>query len=65
MPTDTQRASQALDHARFLSEQIGPRGATTPEEKRAADYARDQLLQAGLGDARVKRSGRRVANGCR
>ncbi|MBP7687618.1 MAG: M28 family peptidase [Thermoflexales bacterium] len=54
MPTDTQRASQALNHARFLSEQIGPRGATTPEEKRAADYARDQLQQVGLGDARVE-----------
>jgi hypothetical protein len=47
-------AKAALDHARFLSEQIGPRGATTPEEKRAAEYARDQLQQSGIKDARVE-----------
>lgn len=44
----------ALAHARFLCEQIGPRGATTPQEKRAAEYARDQLQQSGLSDARVQ-----------
>ncbi len=48
------RAQQALDHARFLTEQIGPRGAATPEEKRAAEYARDQLQQIGVSDARVE-----------
>jgi hypothetical protein len=47
-------AKAALEHARFLSEQIGPRGATTPEEKRAAEYARDQLQQFGVKDARVE-----------
>ena len=54
MPTDTQWAKQALSHAQFLSEQIGPRGATTPEEKRAAEYTRDQLQQSGISDARVE-----------
>jgi hypothetical protein len=54
MPTDNQWAKQALSHARFLSEQIGPRGATTPAEKRAAEYARDQLQQFGISDARVE-----------
>ncbi len=52
--TTSNWAHSALDHARFLSEQIGPRGATTPQEKRAAEYARDQLQQAGLNDARVQ-----------
>lgn len=52
--TTTHWAKLALDYARYLSEQIGPRGATTPEEKRAADYARDQLQQAGLGEARIE-----------
>ncbi len=53
MPTDNQWAKQALIHARFLTEQIGPRGAATPEEKHAAEYARDQLQQIGVSDARV------------
>lgn len=43
-----------MAHARFLCEQIGPRGATTPQEKRAAEYARDQLQRSGLSDARVQ-----------
>jgi len=47
-------AKSALEHARFLAEEIGPRGATTPEEKRAAEYARDQLQQSGISDAHVE-----------
>ncbi|MBI5566822.1 MAG: M28 family peptidase [Chloroflexi bacterium] len=47
-------AKQAFDHARLLSEQIGPRGATSPEEQRAAEYARDQLQQSGISNARVE-----------
>jgi hypothetical protein len=47
-------AKQALSHARFLSEQIGPRGAATPEEHRAAEYVQAQLKQSGLSDVRLE-----------
>jgi hypothetical protein len=47
-------AKQALSHARFLSEQIGPRGAATPEEHRAAEYVQTQLKQSGLSDVRLE-----------
>jgi len=37
-----------LDHIRYLSETIGPRGSTTDKEKEAADYARSVLVKLGL-----------------
>ncbi|MDH7489683.1 MAG: M28 family peptidase, partial [Anaerolineae bacterium] len=38
----------AMDHVRYLAETIGPRGSTTPEEARAAQYAADALRGLGL-----------------
>ncbi len=38
----------ALDHVRYLAETIGPRGSTTPQEARAAQYAADVLRSLGL-----------------
>lgn len=37
-----------MDHVRYLAETIGPRGSTTPEEARAAQYAADALRSLGL-----------------
>jgi hypothetical protein len=47
-------AERALHHARHIAAHIGPRGATTPEEKQAADYAQRQMRQLGLRDVRVE-----------
>ena len=41
-------AEAALQHIRHLSEAIGPRGSTTPGERRAAEYARDALRRLGI-----------------
>lgn len=41
-------AEAALKHIRHLSEAIGPRGSTTPGERRAAEYARDALRRLGI-----------------
>ncbi len=38
----------AMDHVRYLAEQIGPRGSTTAQEATAARYAADVLHRAGL-----------------
>jgi hypothetical protein len=46
-------AERALHHARQLADRIGPRGAATPEEKRAADYVEAELRKSGVSDARV------------
>jgi hypothetical protein len=46
-------ARVALRHIRHLSEAIGPRGSTTPEERQAAEYARDMLHGLGV-DARLE-----------
>ncbi|NOZ27058.1 MAG: M28 family peptidase [Chloroflexi bacterium] len=43
----------ALKHIRHLSEVIGPRGSTTPQERQAAEYARDVLRDLGV-DARLE-----------
>jgi hypothetical protein len=40
--------STAMRHLRHLAVDIGPRGSTTPEERRAAAYVRDRLQDAGL-----------------
>ncbi len=37
-----------LSHIRALALEIGPRGSTTPEERQAAEYARDQFTKMGL-----------------
>lgn len=38
----------AMDHIRYLAETIGPRGSTTAQEARAADYAAGVLRNLGL-----------------
>ncbi len=38
----------AMEHVRYLTETIGPRGSTTPGEARAAQYAADVLREVGL-----------------
>lgn len=47
-------AKRALAHVRVLSRGIGPRGATSDEERRAAEYVRDELRQMGLQQARLE-----------
>ncbi|HEY70476.1 MAG TPA: Zn-dependent exopeptidase M28 [Anaerolineae bacterium] len=42
-----------LEHVRALAEEIGPRGSTTPEERRASEYCRRVMDQAGL-QARIE-----------
>lgn len=37
-----------LSHIRALAVDIGPRGSTTPEERKAAEYAKDQFKEIGL-----------------
>ncbi len=44
---------RAYEHARWLLENIGARGSTTPQEKAAAEYVRGQLTALGL-DPRVE-----------
>ncbi len=45
-PTDYSQI--ALNHIRHLAETIGPRGSTTPQERQAAEYARDVLQRLGI-----------------
>jgi len=47
-------AKQALAHARVLAKGIGPRGATSEAERRAAEYVRDELHRIGLPDVRLE-----------
>ena len=54
MSVDSTWADRALHHARHIATRIGPRGAATPEEKQAAEYAQRQLQQLGWPDARVE-----------
>lgn len=44
----------SLDHIRHLSETIGPRGSTTEEEAKAADYVAEQLTAMTLAPQRQK-----------
>lgn len=37
-----------MDHIRYLSEEIGPRGSTTTKEREAASYAAEVLQKLGL-----------------
>lgn len=55
MNIDSTWGERALHHARHIATRIGPRGAATPEEKQAADYAQWQLQQMGWRDVRVER----------
>lgn len=54
MSVDNSWAARALHHARHIVTHIGPRGAGTPEEKLAAEYAQRQLQQLGWHDVRVE-----------
>jgi len=54
MAVETTWADRALHHARHIAMRIGPRGAATPEEKRAADYAQQQMQQLGLQQVRLE-----------
>jgi hypothetical protein len=54
MTVDSTWAERALHHARHIATRIGPRGAATPEEKLAADYAQRQLQQLGWRDVRLE-----------
>jgi hypothetical protein len=47
-------AKRALAHARVLSRGIGPRGATSDGERRAAGYVRNELKQLGLRNTRIE-----------
>ncbi len=47
-------ATRALYYARQIATRIGPRGAATPEEKQAADYAQQQMQRLGLSDVHVQ-----------
>jgi hypothetical protein len=42
-----------LEHVRALAEEIGPRGSTTPEERRASEYCKREMEGAGL-QARIE-----------
>lgn len=51
MPTPASSHPQIarwLAHVRALAEEIGPRGPTTPGERRGAEYARSQFERMGL-----------------
>jgi acetylornithine deacetylase/succinyl-diaminopimelate desuccinylase-like protein len=45
--TETHIVQTLLDHIHALAVTIGPRGATRPEERQAAEYARQQLENLG------------------
>ncbi len=54
MAVDSTWAERALHHARHIATRIGPRGAATPEEKRAADYVQQQMQRLGLQQVRLE-----------
>ncbi len=41
-------SSRAVEHLKYLSTIIGPRGSTTLQEREAATYAQEQFKEAGL-----------------
>jgi hypothetical protein len=45
---------QALDHIRYLSENIGGRGSCTPNERRAAEYTAEQMRGLGAQNVRLE-----------
>lgn len=44
----------ALDHIRYLSENIGGRGSCTPNERRAAEYTAEQMRALGVKNVRLE-----------
>ena len=48
------RAEQALEIIRFLSVILGGRGSCTPHERRAAEYAVEQMEALGVQDVRLE-----------
>jgi hypothetical protein len=46
--SDKDASYRIQNHIHFLSESIGPRGSTTPEERLGAEYCRDQFKHIGL-----------------
>jgi hypothetical protein len=44
----------ALDHIRYLSENIGGRGSCTPNERRAAEYTAEQMRGLGAQEVRLE-----------
>jgi len=47
-------ADAALNHIRYLTQTIGPRGTMTEGERRAADYVRQVMHSLGLRDVRIE-----------
>jgi uncharacterized membrane protein len=45
---------QALQHVRYLSQTIGGRGSCTVQERRAGEYAAEQMQQIGVKEIRVE-----------
>jgi acetylornithine deacetylase/succinyl-diaminopimelate desuccinylase-like protein len=58
---DVPGRSPALQHAWHLAENIGPRGSTTPQEERAADYVRQVMEEAGLQPTKESFTAARLA----
>jgi len=54
VPATDPYTQQALEHIRYLSETIGGRGSCTPAERRAAEYAAEQMRFLGLADVRLE-----------
>lgn len=46
------QAERLMEHLKVLCDQIGPRPATSRQERRAAEYARQYLEAAGIEDVR-------------
>lgn len=46
--TNLSSAQEAFEHARFLVQEIGPRGSATPLEQKAAEYFAERLQNLGL-----------------
>lgn len=44
----------ALDHMRYLTNQIGGRGSCTAQERQASEYAADQMRMLGLKDVSIQ-----------
>jgi len=53
MPHDAY-THKAVEHVRFLSEEIGGRGSCTPGERRAAEYVAAQVRALGLQQVRLE-----------
>ncbi|MFC2037305.1 M28 family peptidase [Chloroflexota bacterium] len=47
-------SQEALEHIRYLSVIIGGRGSCTPSERRAAEYAAEQMSGLGLSDVQIE-----------